>query len=34
MEQKGCIERSRGSNYLFYIDRAVIKEMKSKMDRL
>ena len=28
-EQKGCRKGSRGTNYLLYIDRAVIKEVKS-----
>ena len=29
-EQKGCRKGSRGTNYLPYIDRAVIKEVKSR----
>ena len=29
LEQKGCRKGSRGSNNLLYIDRAVIKEVKS-----
>ena len=28
-EQKGCMKRFRGTNYLLYIDRAVIREVKS-----
>ena len=30
-EQKGCRKGSRGTNNLLYIDRAVIKEVKSKI---
>ena len=30
-EQKGCRKGSRGTNDLLYIDRAVIKEVKSKI---
>ena len=33
-EQKGCREGSRGSNDLLYIDRAVIKEVKSRNNNL
>ena len=29
-EQKGCRKRSRGTNNLLYIDRAVIREVKSR----
>ena len=29
-EQKGCRKGSRGTNDLLYIDRAVIKEVKSR----
>ena len=29
-EQKGCRKGSRGTNYLLYIDRAVIREVKSR----
>ena len=29
-EQKGCWKRSRGTNNLLYIDRAVIREVKSR----
>ena len=29
-EQKACGKGSRGTNYLLYIDRAVIKEVKSR----
>ena len=29
-EQKGCSKRSRGTNDLFYTDRAVIREVKSR----
>ena len=29
-EQKGCRKRSRGTNDLLYIDRAVIREVKSR----
>ena len=31
-EQKGCRKGSRGTNDLLYIDRAVIKEVKSRID--
>ena len=33
-EQKGCRKGSRGTNDLFYIDRAVIKEVKSRNKNL
>ena len=33
-ELKGCRERSRGTNDLLYIDRAVIREVKSKKKNL
>ena len=33
-EQKGCRKGSRGSNDLLYIDRAVIKEVKSRNNNL
>ena len=33
-EQKGCIKGSRGTNDLLYIDRAVIKEVKSRNKNL
>ena len=33
-EKKGCRKGSRGSNYLPYIDRAVIKEVKSRNKNL
>ena len=33
-EEKGCRKGSRGSNDLLYIDRAVIKEVKSKNKNL
>ena len=33
-EQKGCRKGSRGTNDLFYIDRAVIKEVKSRSKNL
>ena len=33
-EQKGCSKGSRGTNDLFYIDRAVIKEVKSRNKNL
>ena len=33
-EQKGCREGSRGTNDLLYIDRAVIKEVKSRNKNL
>ena len=33
-EQKGCRKRSRGSNNLLYIDRTVIKEVKSRKKNL
>ena len=33
-EQKGCRERSRGTNNLLYIDRAVIREVKSRKKNL
>ena len=33
-EQKGCRKRSRGTNDLLYIDRAVIKEVKSRNKNL
>ena len=33
-EQKGCRKGSRGSNNLLYIDRAVIKEVKSRNKNL
>ena len=33
-EQKGCWKISRGTNYLFYIDRAVIREIKSRKNKL
>ena len=33
-EQKGCRKGSRGSNKLLYIDRAVIKEVKSRNQNL
>ena len=29
-KQKGCMKSSRGTNDLLYIDRAVIKEVKSR----
>ena len=29
-EQKGCRERSRGTNYLLHIYRATIREVKSR----
>ena len=33
-EQKRCRKRSRGTNELFYIDTAVIKEVKSRTKNL
>ena len=33
-EQKGCRKRSRGTNDLLYIDRAVIKEVESRNKNL
>ena len=33
-ERKGCRKGSRGTNDLFYIDRAVIKEVKSRNKNL
>ena len=33
-EQKGCRKGSRGTNDLIYIDRAVIKEVKSRNKNL
>ena len=33
-EQKGCRKGSRGNNVLLYIDRAVIKEIKSRNKNL
>ena len=33
-EQKGCIKGSRGTNDLFYIDRTIIKEVKSRNKNL
>ena len=33
-EQKGCRKGSRGTNDLLYIDRAVIKEVKSRNEKL
>ena len=33
-EQKGCRKRSRGTNDLLYIDRAVIEEVTSKKKNL
>ena len=33
-EQKGCKKGSRGTNDLFYIDRAVIKEVMSRNKNL
>ena len=33
-EQKGCMKGSRGTNDLLYIDRAVIKEVKSRNKNL
>ena len=33
-EQKGCRKGSRGNNNLLYIDRAVIKEVKSRNNNL
>ena len=33
-EQKGCRKGSRGTNHLLYIDRAVIKEVKSRNKNL
>ena len=33
-EQKGCKKRSRGTNDLLYIDRAVIREVKSRKKNL
>ena len=33
-EQKGCRKRSRGTNDLLYIDRTVIKEVKSRKKNL
>ena len=33
-EQKGCRKRSRGTNDLLYIDRAVIREVKSRKKNL
>ena len=33
-EQKGCRKRSRGTNDLLYIDRTVIREVKSKKKNL
>ena len=33
-EQKGCRKGSRGTNYLLYIDRVVIKEVKSRNKNL
>ena len=32
--QKGCRKRSRGTNDLLYIDRAVIREVKSRKNNL
>ena len=34
VEQKGCRKRSRGANDLLYIDRAVIRELKSRKNNL
>ena len=33
-DQKGCRKGSRGTNDLLYIDRTVIKEIKSKNENL
>ena len=33
-EQKGCRKRSRGNNDLFYIDSAVIREVRSRKKNL
>ena len=33
-EQKGCRKRSRGTNDLLYIDRVVIREVKSRKKNL
>ena len=33
-KQKGCWKRSRGTNDLLYIDRAVIREIKSRKKNL
>ena len=33
-EQKGCSKGSRGTNDLLYIDRAVVKEVKSRNKNL
>ena len=33
-EQKGCRKRSRGTNDLLYIDRALIREVKSRKKNL
>ena len=33
-EQKGCRKKSRGTNDLLYIDRAVIREVKSRNKNL
>ena len=33
-EQKGCKKRSRGTNDLLYIDRAVLREVKSQKNNL
>ena len=33
-EQKGCEKISRGTNYLLYIDKAVIREVKSRKKNL
>ena len=33
-EQKGCRKRSRGTNDLLYIDRTVIREVKSREKNL
>ena len=33
-EQKGCRKGSKGTNDLLYIDRAVIKEVKSRKSSL
>ena len=33
-EQKGCKKRSRGTNDLLYIDRAIIREVKLRQKNL
>ena len=33
-EQKGCRKRSRGTNHLLYIDKTVLREVKSRKKNL